>query len=68
VDDFKVGDIVKWKFQFPGQPHLGRWHRGIILQGPFFDEWVRIFSCSEGRGRPMRIDHLIKVEERGHEI
>ena len=65
MDDLKVGDIVKWKFQFPGQSHLGRWHRGIILQGPFFDEWVRIFSCSEGRGRPMRIDHLTKVEDRG---
>ena len=63
MGDFKVGDIVKWRH---GQPFEER--RGTIIgksMEGLSDDWLQIFSFSEGQEVVHHISYLTKVEDEG---
>ena len=62
MDDFKKGDIVK------GLGGRRRGGRGIIIgksMEGLSDDWLQIFSFSEGGEVVHHISYLIKVEDEG---
>jgi hypothetical protein len=61
VDDFKKGDLVKWR-------SAAKEHRGTIIgksMEGLSDDWLQIFSFSEGGEVVHHISYLIKVEVEG---
>ena len=63
VSNFKVGDIVKWRHGKPSEERRGT-IIGKSMEG-LSDDWLQIFSFSEGRDVVHHISYLAKVEERG---
>ena len=62
--NLKKGDIVKWH---AGRP-VSKEHRGTVIgksMEGLSDDWLRIFSFSEGREEVHHISYLIKVEDEG---
>ena len=63
MDDLKKGDIVKWRHGKPSEERRGT-VIGKSMEG-LSDDWLQIFSFSEGRDVVHHISYLAKVEERG---
>ena len=61
MGDLKVGDIVKWR-------SAAKEHRGTIIgksMEGLSDDWLQIFSFSEGREVVHHVSYLVKVEDEG---
>ena len=63
MDDLKKGDIVKWRHGKPSEERRGT-IIGKSMEG-LSDDWLQIFSFSEGQEVVHHISYLTKVEERG---
>ena len=63
MNDLKKGDIVKWRHGKPSEERRGT-IIGKSMEG-LSDDWLQIFSFSEGRDVVHHISYLAKVEERG---
>ena len=61
MNDLKKGDIVKWF-------SVAKEHRGTVIgksMEGLSDDWLQIFSFSEGREAVHHISYLTKVEVGG---
>ena len=63
MSNLKKGDIVKWRHGKPSEESRGT-VIGKSMEG-LSDDWLQIFSFSEGRDVVHHISYLAKVEERG---
>ena len=64
MSKFKVGDLVRWKAAFRGErPHLGI----VLEERPHYRYKVQWLTDSNRVGTH-KVETLMKVEDRGHEI